>query len=124
MQIEDSAPAGAHRITGYGAGHFVIDETRYDGSVVVTPARIITGWHPTAPHEIDAHALAVLDELDCELALLGTGSRHQFPDTALLAPYMGRGIGVEVMSSDAACRTYNILMAEGRRVVALLVALD
>jgi len=123
MQIDDVAPAGAHRITAYGEGYFVIDDTRVDGSVVVTPTAIVADWSLARVEDLDASSLAVLDAFDCEVALLGTGAEHRFPDFALLAPLMQRGVGVEVMSSDAACRTYNILMSEGRRVAALLIAI-
>ena len=123
MQLDDVAPAGAHRITGYGAGYFLIDGARYEGGVVVTPEGITAGWTPRTIEDLDAAALEVFDGVECEVVLLGTGRDHRFPDAALLAPLMARGVGVEVMSSDAACRTYNILMSEGRRVVALLIAL-
>ena len=59
--------------------------------------------------------------LDCPIVLLGTGARQRFPATQLLRPLLERGVGVEVMDSFAACRTYNILMAEGRAVVAALI---
>ncbi len=124
MQLDDVAPAGAHRITGYGSGFFVIDDARYEGSVVVTPTGITTGWAPTRIEELDADSLGVLEGVECEVVLLGTGRSQRFPEAGLLAPLMARRIGVEVMSSGAACRTYNILMAEGRRVAALLIAID
>ncbi len=124
MQLDDAAPAGAHRITGYGEGFFLIDEARYEGSVVVTPTGIIANWPPTRVEDLDAGAMEVLQGVECEVVLLGTGRVQRFPDAGLLAPLMARRIGVEVMSSDAACRTYNILMSEGRRVAALLIAID
>ena len=124
MQLDDAAPAGAHRITGYGAGFFVVDDARYEGSVVITPTGITTGWPPTRVEDLDADSLHVLEGVECEVVLLGTGRSQRFPDARLLAPLMARRVGVEVMSSDAACRTYNILMSEGRRVAALLIAID
>ncbi len=56
-----------------------------------------------------------------EIVLLGCGARFRFPSPAVLAPLYGAGIGVEVMDTRAACRTYNILLSEGRRVVAALI---
>jgi len=65
--------------------------------------------------------LMVLASLNSPIVLLGTGQRQQFPSPAVLRPLLERRIGVEVMDSFAACRTYNILMAEGRDVVAAII---
>ena len=65
--------------------------------------------------------LQAIAELGCPIVLLGTGSRQRFPAAALLRPLIQRRVGIEVMDSYAACRTYNILMAEGRDVAAALI---
>jgi uncharacterized protein len=124
MQIESGAPPGAHRITAYDEGHFVVDDRRYQGSIVVTPTRVLGDWAPRRMEDLDAAAMAIVEDLDCEVVLLGTGREHRFPAIEIVAPLMARGIGVEVMTSDAACRTYNILMSEGRRVAALLLVIE
>ncbi len=89
--------------------------------MVVTPGRIIRDWAPKDFSEIDDASFAVLDELEAEVVLLGTGASQQFPQAQLQSALMARGIGIEIMDSAAACRTYNILMAEGRTVVAMLL---
>ena len=91
----------------------VLDVTGGDGSLVEQE------WLSfDALAEADMAAIAALE---CPIVLLGTGLRQRFPSPALLRPLIERRIGVEVMDSHAACRTYNILMAEGRDVAAALI---
>ena len=66
----------------------------------------------------------MIAQLEPEIALLGTGDRQRFPHPRLIQALMARGIGVEVMDTSAACRTYNIVMLEGRRVAAALLLAD
>ena len=83
--------------------------------------RVIADWPLASVDELGAdHAAAIL-EMKPEIVLLGTGRTFAFPDRARLAPLYNAGIGVEVMDTSAACRTYNILLGEGRNVVAALV---
>ena len=83
--------------------------------------RLIADWPIASVTELTAdHSAAILD-LKPEIVLLGTGRTFTFPDRAKLAPLYGAGLGVEIMDTPAACRTYNILLAEGRNVVAALV---
>ena len=72
----------------------------------------------------DAATIQRLREQDPEVVIIGTGTRHVFPPPGIVAPLMQDGIGVEIMSTAAACRTYNVLGAEGRRVVALLLPIE
>jgi uncharacterized protein len=88
--------------------------------VIVTMERLITDW---SPPPVSALTLADLDAamaLEPEVILLGTGPRQQFPPAALLTAVLKRGIGIEIMDTAAACRTFNILAAELRRVAAAL----
>lgn len=85
------------------------------------PNRIDETWGPATFAELDQDTLARLAELACDVLLLGTGSRQRFPSPLLLRPLIEAGRNLEVMDTPAACRTYNILVAEGRTVAAALI---
>jgi len=90
-------------------------------SLILTGRQLITEWEPNQLPELTAAHLEVVLNLDPELVLLGTGARQQFPAMEILASLHRAQIGVEVMDTAAACRTFNILVAEGRHVVAALL---
>lgn len=115
----DSTPR-AHRITGYGAGYVTVNAEQLTRSFIVTPEALITDWSPQHVDELDEAALDAVARLSPVVVLLGTGVEQCFPPSSLLAPLLTQGIGIEVMTTAAACRTYNILVAEGRSVAAAL----
>lgn len=108
-------------VTGYGPGWLALDGQRLHTSLLITSAGIRQPLHARDPGELLASDFAAVAELPVELVIYGSGSRLQFPPPAWLSPLMHRRIGLETMDTEAACRTYNILAAEGRRVAALLV---
>ncbi len=116
MHLDDTPRA--HRITAYGAGYVTVDDKRLTRSFIVTADELITDWSPHDMATLDAAALEALVRLGPSIVLLGTGDEQHFPPSSLLAPVLGQGIGVEIMTTAAACRTYNILVAEGRPVAA------
>ncbi len=120
MKMHLDTTAGAHRITGYGSGYVTVDETRLTRSLVVTPDVLINDWSPQSVVELDEAALEIVAHLRPAIVLLGTGAQQSFPPSRLLAGLFAEGIGVEIMTTAAACRTYNILVAEGRPVAAAL----
>ncbi|QKT02424.1 Xcc1710-like domain-containing protein [Ectothiorhodospiraceae bacterium 2226] len=95
-----------------------------ESSVVVTPSRLIRAWPPERFEDLAADHFAMLEELDPEVVLFGSGARLRFPAAGCTAPLAARQIGVEVMDTAAACRTFNILAAEGRRVAAALLMIE
>lgn len=121
MKIEREQAEGKNLFTGYGEGWVEVNRTRHSASLVVAATRIVTDWPLAAVGEISGDHLAAILELGPEIVLLGTGATFVFPEPARLAPLHRARIGVEVMDTPAACRTYNILMGEGRNVVAALV---
>ena len=121
MKFEREQTAGKNAFTGYGAGYVEINRTRHSASLVVSADRLITDWPVESVGALAPDHLAAIVELAPEIVLLGTGERLDFPDPALLAPLYKAGIGVEVMDTPAACRTYNILLGEGRDVLAAVV---
>jgi uncharacterized protein len=121
MRLKPDFTGTANAIRAYDQGYIIVNNQFIRQSVIVTPERIITDWPPQCFAELQAVHLEWLFELQPEIVLLGTGARQQFPHPRLTYPLLGRGVGVEVMDTAAACRTYNFIMAEGRRVAAALL---
>ena len=121
MKFEQDNAAGRNTFTGYGEGYVEVNRQRHAASVVVGADHVITDWPAKSIEALTADHFAAVVALRPEIVLLGTGARFAFPAPALLAPLRQAGIGVEVMDTPAACRTYNILLGEGRNVVAALV---
>ena len=121
MKFEREQAAGRNMFTGYGEGYVEVNRVRFHESLVVTGERIVNDWPIASVDELQADHLAAIIELKPVIVLLGSGARFQFPDPARLAPLYKAGIGVEVMDTAAACRTYNILLGEGRDVLAALI---
>ena len=121
MKIERDEVQGRNAFTGYGEGYVEVSRVRHTASLVVSADRLITDWPAQNVEALSADHMAAIVELNPEIVLLGTGATFRFPEQALLAPLYKAGIGVEVMDTPAACRTYNILLAEGRNVVAALI---
>ncbi len=90
-------------------------------SCIILPDRILRDWPPRSFADLTAEHFALLLELRPEIVVLGSGARLRFPAPALTAKLLEEGIGVEVMDTGAACRTYNILMTESRHVAAALL---
>jgi len=112
-------------IDAYGNGGFRFAEMSHRGSILCLPSGIYA-WQPGSPDEIEAAALApVLAERDAlDLLLLGTGRRSQLPGAEVRRAFDAAGVALEVMDTGAACRTYNVLLGEGRPVGAALLAVD
>ena len=121
MKFERDESQGRNKFSGYGEGYVAVNGRRHSASLVVTGDRIVTDWPAASVESLTADHLAAIVELRPEIVLLGTGSKFTFPDQSLLAPLYKAGIGVEVMDTPAACRTYNILLGEGRNVLAALI---
>ena len=120
MKIERDTPDGRNTFTGYGEGYVEVNRVRHTGSVVVSEDRV-SDWPATSVASLSAPMFAAVAETAPEVVILGTGSTFEFPDPAVLKPLHEARIGVEVMDTRAACRTYNILLGEGRKVTAALI---
>lgn len=108
-------------VTACGDDYVAIDGRRFERSLLLSPAGIDSAWGPADFAGLDGCHLAALAALDCDVLLLGTGRRQRFPRPALLQPLIAAGLPVEAMGTAAACRTYNVLRAEGRAVAAALI---
>ncbi len=122
MKFHLQQPTGQNLFTGYGAGYVTVNGVRHESSVVVTPTQVIADWAPEGFESLAASHFEFLLTLKPEIVLLGTGLRLRFPPSQLARPLAAAGIGIEIMDTQAACRTYNILVAEGRNVIAALLA--
>lgn len=121
MKLHQTSPAGRNAFTGYGEGYVLVNGERHESSVLVLPEGPVRAWSVRELPELDEGGVSELAGLDAEVILIGTGSRLRFPAPALLAPLARARIGAEIMDTPAACRTYNILMGEGRKVAAALI---
>ena len=120
MKLQPSARTHLNTFTGYGEGYVMVNGERHAASLLVEPERL-QPWPVSAFAALAEAHFAALAALAPEVVLLGTGGRLRFPHPKLSAPLARAGIGLEVMDVQAACRTYNILMAEERRVLAALI---
>lgn len=124
MRLSLELSAAANVIRAYAEGLVTINDHHIRQSVIVTPERLITDWPPQQFDELASSHFQALVELNPEIVLLGTGKHQQFPSPRLTHPLLSRGVGLEIMDTGAACRTYNIIMAEGRRVAAALLMIQ
>ena len=121
MKLHADQPQNLNTVTGYGPGYVEINAVRHDQSVLVMPEGAVAPWPVGRFEDLEpAHFEALLDKKP-EVVLLGTGNRLRFPHPRLTAALSRLHIGVDAMDLQAACRTYNILMAEGRKVAAVLL---
>ena len=142
MKLHSDTPTGLNTVTAYGADFIEINRERYYGAVAFAPEGEVAHWAAQTVADLTLEQLqlavgiaaaardpfALLDDTppaptpgQAEVLLVGTGQRQHFLPPALLKPLLRAGVGVESMDTQAAARTYNILMAEGRKVVAVLL---
>ncbi len=124
MHIQLETGGNANLIRTYGPGQIVVNDQRYGASLIVLPERVFPDWPPRSFQELAPEHMQTLAVLDQEVVLIGTGRRLRFPSAELLAPMAQAGIGWEIMDTGAACRTYNILVSEGRKVAAALLMIE
>ena len=120
MKLHLSGPGPRNAFTGYGAGYVLVNGERHASSVIVLPDRV-QPWSAANFAALTTQDFENLLDLQVEIILLGTGPLQRFPHPRLTAPLTRARIGLEVMDLQAACRTYNILIAEERKVAAALL---
>jgi len=121
MKFSEADTSGGHRILGYDPGRILIGDRVYTRSLIVGPDHISPDWGPESAVDLAADHFAALVALAPRIIIIGTGSQQVFPDPGLYRDLLRQGLGVEIMDTGAACRTYNILMSEGRGVAAGLI---
>ena len=121
MKLHADRPDGPNAITRHGPGGVLVNGAEHRSSCVVPWQGAVSAWPVTRFEELREAHFALLADLAPELVIFGSGSRLRFPPATLLRPLIERRIGVETMDTAAACRTYNVLVSEGRAVVAALL---
>ena len=120
MKLQLEQAAGRCVFTGYGSGYVAVNHTRHERAIVVTPDAVepwdVSGFSSLEPTHFD-RLLAHVPEI----VLLGTGAQLRFPPHTLTRPLATARVGLEIMDTPAACRTFNILIGEGRRVLAAIL---
>lgn len=121
MKLHQSNTAGLNMFTAYGEGYVAVNNEKHQKNLILLPESIILEWSTATVSTLTESDMQKLLGLGTEIILLGTGARLRFPASPLLRPFAPAGIGLEVMDLQAACRTFNILAAEGRKVAAALL---
>lgn len=121
MKLHLANPGDTKLFTAHGADHVMVNGERFTGSVVVSSEQVRDDWNVAGFDALDEAHFRYFIALEPEVLLLGTGSQQRFPHPRLYRALTDAGIGVEVMDTPAACRTYNILVAEDRKVIAAIL---
>jgi uncharacterized protein len=121
VKLQSDPHSEANTITGYGDGYIEINKIPYSHAVLLSSDGEILEWAVKSFEELSAADFAQMASLKPELIIIGTGKRQRFPRPELLKTLIEARLGFEVMDSQAACRTYNILVGEGRQVLLALI---
>jgi uncharacterized protein len=122
MKFTQDRPAGdVNYIRAYAPGRINVNDRLLYTSLILTPATLMEGWPPQDFEDITLQHLEAALALEPEILVIGTGPTLRFPEARIMAEIQQRGIGLEVLDTAAACRTYNVLVSENRNVVAALL---
>ena len=123
MKLHLNTASGFNAITGHGPGFVAVNGGNINNAIIVLSDQLINPWHTasTAASILGVDDFAALFAAKPELVVFGSGSVFRFPDRTITAAFLQARIGFEVMDTPAACRTYNVLVSEGRRVAAALL---
>jgi uncharacterized protein len=121
LKLHADPLSSLNTVTAYGPGFIEINGVRHESAVRLAADSPPVPWNVTRLDALRAEDLETLLAFRPEVVLLGTGARQRFPHPRLAAALAAAHVGFEVMDTQAACRTYNILVAEGRRALAILL---
>jgi uncharacterized protein len=121
LKLHQESSGALNTITSYGDGYVAINLQRHEGSIIVMPEAAVIDWPVASFEALAPEHFEALVAAAPEVVIFGSGSRLRFPHPRLTAALAKHRIGIETMDFGAACRTYNILMSEGRRVAAALL---
>lgn len=121
IELRHDTPSGNYHIRGYKPNEVLINDKTYHQSLIVSANTLIENWRPLTIEDLLATDWEPVIALQPKIVLLGTGTKLFFPATEFLAPLIEHKIGYEIMDTAAACRTFTVLMAEDRQVVAALL---
>lgn len=121
MKFSLQSDPGSNLVRACTATEIRVGDRIITTSAILSADRLVLDWQPRTAGELTAQHLHEVLALEPEVILLGTGERQEFPDSGVLRVALERGVAVEVMDTRAACRTYNVLVQEGRRVAAAVL---
>ena len=121
MKLHSDSPQGINTITGYGKDYIEVNRVPYHHAVLVGPSGTVGHWGAPSFAALEPNHFAQIADLKPELVIFGSGSVQRFPRPDLLRALISAKIGFEIMDTQAACRTYNILVGEGRQAMAALL---
>jgi uncharacterized protein len=108
-------------ITGYDLNWVEVNQTRHQSSLIMTPDRLFPEWSVKTTKDIKENSFEAIESLDIEIILLGTGNKQEHLESRLLEYFSKKNIAIESMRNQSACRTYNILANEERKVLLALM---
>ena len=115
MKLHSDTPLGINTITGYGKDYIEVNRVPYRHAVLVGPSGAVGQWEASSFAALEPSHFAQIADLKPELVIFGSGAVQRFPRPDLLRALINAKIGFEIMDTQAACRTYNILVGEGRQ---------
>ncbi|HEU4601909.1 MAG TPA: Mth938-like domain-containing protein [Steroidobacteraceae bacterium] len=121
MKLTDETNAATLLIRSYAANEVRVGDTILQQSFLISASQLVPDWRPQRIEDLSIEDIDSIVALDPEIVILGSGAKQRFPETRWLANLLSRGIGCEVMDTGAACRTYNVLVSEDRKVVGALM---
>lgn len=121
MKLQQDTNPGQYSFTAYGEGFVSVNHKRHTSNVIVLHNRITAEWTTNRFEELEIKDFELMAQLNVDVVLLGTGPTLRFPPPELLQPFMEARKGIEFMDVFAACRTYNVLLSEGRSVAACIL---
>ncbi|QWD76603.1 Mth938-like domain-containing protein [Polynucleobacter sp. MWH-UH24A] len=121
MKLHSDPQSSQNTITGYGIGFLEVNQTPYSYALIVQPEGEVLAWPVKESQDLSEDHFSMISALLPELVIVGTGKKQVFLNPKILQPLIKAKIGFEMMDSQAACRTYNILMGEGRKVLAAIL---
>jgi uncharacterized protein len=120
MKLTLDADSRVNLIHSYGPGEVRVGGRTVRGNCIVTADTVVEDWNAPSAQELRPEHLAPILALEPEVVLLGTGAEQRFPSKEVRAAFLSKRIALETMDLGAACRTFNILVQEGRRIAAAL----
>ena len=124
MDITRDISNSEFAITGYRSGQVLINNAPYSKSLIVCPDKLVTTWDVHQIHQLKPSTLSVMLDLHPEIVLIGTGEKMACPTGEIVAWFAKQKIGLETMNTPAVCRTFGILVSEGRQVAAAFIFPD
>jgi len=121
MKLTLDANPAVTLVRSYSNGELRVGDLVFQRSCILTPDAVLPDWRPTRVDELEERDLEALFAVKPELVLLGTGERQLFPSVHIRGAFVRAGVGLETMDLGAACRTFNVLVQEERRVCAALI---